>query len=118
MTDGRPVREHNHDHSHGHDKKFGSFAEFYEFYLDEHSEPMNRRLHFAGCVLVIAVILCTVLFREWLLLLLVPVFGYGLAWAGHFFIEKNKPATFKYPLWSLMGDWAMFAGVLSGKIKL
>ena len=101
-----------------HDKAFGSFAEFYQFYLSEHSDPLNRRLHFTGCVLVIAVILCALIFREWLFLVLAPVFGYGLAWVGHYFIEKNRPATFKYPLWSLMGDWVMFGEIISGKIKL
>lgn len=95
-----------------HDKAFGSFAEFYRFYLSEHSDLLNRRLHFAGCVL------CAVIFREWLFLILAPVFGYGLAWVGHFFIEKNRPATFKYPLWSLIGDWMMFGEIVTGKIKL
>jgi len=101
-----------------HDKAFGSFAEFYRFYLSEHSDPLNRRLHFTGCVLVIAAVLCAVIFREWLFLILAPVFGYGLAWIGHFFIEKNRPATFKHPLWSLMGDWVMFGEIVTGKIKL
>ncbi len=100
------------------DKAFGSFTEFYRFYLSEHSDPLNRRLHFTGCVLVITAVLCAVIFREWLFLVLAPVFGYGLAWVGHFFIEKNRPATFKYPLWSLMGDWVMFGEIVTGKIKL
>ena len=69
-------------------------------------------------MLVIAAILCAVIFREWLLLILAPAFGYGFAWIGHFFVEKNRPATFKYPLWSLMGDWAMFGEIVTGKIRL
>lgn len=101
-----------------HDGEFGSFAEFYPFYLSEHSEPLNRRLHFAGCVLVIAAVVYALISREWLFLLLAPVFGYGFAWIGHFFIEKNRPATFTHPLWSLMGDWKMFGEIISGKIKL
>lgn len=99
-------------------KAFGSFAEFYPFYLSEHSEPLNRRLHFAGCLLVIATVVYALVSREWLFLILAPVFGYGFAWIGHFFIEKNRPATFTHPLWSLMGDWKMFGEIISGKIKL
>ena len=101
-----------------HSREFGSFAEFYPFYLSEHSEPLNRRLHFAGCLLVIATVVYALVSREWLFLILAPVFGYGFAWIGHFFIEKNRPATFTHPLWSLMGDWKMFGEIISGKIKL
>lgn len=107
----------NHDRGDG-GKEFRSFAEFYPFYLSEHLEPLNRRLHFAGCVLVIATVVYALVSREWFFLLLAPVFGYGFAWIGHFFIEKNRPATFKYPLWSLMGDWKMFGEIISGRIKL
>jgi len=114
MTDGNRGGSHDPDNY----KAFGSFAEFYPFYLSEHSDALNRRLHFAGCLLVIATVVYAIVSREWLFLILAPVFGYGFAWIGHFFIEKNRPATFTHPLWSLMGDWKMFGEILSGKIKL
>lgn len=69
-------------------------------------------------MLVIATVVYALVSREWLFLILAPVFGYGFAWIGHFFIEKNRPATFTHPLWSLMGDWKMFGEIISGKIKL
>lgn len=100
------------------EKEFDNFHQFYASYLSEHGDATNRRLHFAGCVIVLMVVLTAILAQMWVLLILAPVFGYGLAWAGHYFIEKNKPATFRYPLWSLMGDWAMFKDIITGKMKL
>ena len=99
-------------------KEFKSFSEFYPFYLSEHSNPVNRRLHFFGCVLVILILLYAVVTKTWLALILLPVVGYGFAWVGHYFVEKNRPATFTYPLYSFMGDWVMFKDIISGKIKL
>ncbi len=99
------------------ERRFKNFSEFYAFYLSEHSDPRNRRLHFLGCLAVIIIILYSLLAQEWLALILVPLFGYGSAWIGHFFIEKNKPATFKHPIYSLLGDWKMFLGIITGKIK-
>ena len=100
------------------DSEFDNFHKFYQYYLSEHSEPLNRRLHLAGCMMVLIVVLSALLSRDWWILILAPVFGYGFAWAGHYFVEKNKPATFRYPVWSLMGDWVMFKDVMTGKIKL
>ncbi len=97
---------------------FRSFAEFYPYYLGEHSNPTCRRLHFVGTSLVIALLAYSIASANWLLLLAVPVAGYGFAWAGHFFYEKNRPATFTYPLYSLIGDFAMFRDILRGKISL
>jgi len=68
--------------------------------------------------MVLIVVLTALLSGEWAMLILAPVFGYGFAWAGHYFVEKNKPATFRHPVWSLMGDWVMFKDVMTGKIKL
>jgi hypothetical protein len=68
--------------------------------------------------MVLIIVLTALLSGEWGMLILAPVFGYGFAWAGHYFVEKNKPATFRHPLWSLMGDWVMFKDVMTGKIKL
>ncbi len=99
-------------------KGYRSFAEFYSFYLSEHSDVNCRRLHFIGSVLVLVAVLYAVLTTRWLVLLAVPVIGYGFAWVGHFFFEKNRPATFTYPLYSLMGDWRMFKDILVGKVKI
>ncbi|GGU80220.1 membrane protein [Pseudomonas laurentiana] len=95
---------------------FGSFSEFYPYYLGEHSNPTCRRLHFVGTSLVIALSAYTVASANWALLLTLPVAGYGFAWIGHFFFEKNRPATFDYPLYSLIGDFAMYRDMLRGKI--
>ena len=98
--------------------QFRSFAEFYPYYLGEHSNPTCRRLHFVGTSLVIALLAYTIGSGKWLLLLAVPLFGYGFAWVGHFYFEKNRPATFTYPLYSLIGDFVMFRDILLGKISL
>ena len=98
--------------------RFRSFAEFYPYYLGEHSNPTCRRLHFVGTSLAIALLAYTIASGKWLLLLAVPLAGYGFAWVGHFFFEKNRPATFTYPLYSLLGDFAMFRDILRGKISL
>lgn len=98
-------------------KEFNSFNEFYPYYLEEHQNQTCRRLHVIGSLLVLATLFYTLANQQWQLLLLLPVLGYGFAWVGHFFFEKNKPATFTYPLYSFIGDWAMLKDVLTGKIK-
>ncbi|MCZ6469303.1 MAG: DUF962 domain-containing protein [Candidatus Dadabacteria bacterium] len=100
------------------EKKFKSFSEFYPYYLSEHGNTVNRRLHFFGSLLTIIVVLFVIFTQTWIALILVPILGYGFAWIGHYFVEKNKPTTFTYPLYSLMGDWVMFKDILTGKIKL
>jgi hypothetical protein len=97
---------------------FSSFSEFYPYYLAEHANPTCRLLHFIGSSLVLALIVFSVFTGAFILLWLVPVIGYGFAWVGHFFYEHNKPATFTYPLYSLMGDWVMFKDILIGKVSL
>lgn len=97
---------------------FTSFSDFYPYYLQEHQNPTCKLLHFIGSWLVLGVIASAILTTQWLLLWLIPVIGYGFAWIGHFFYEKNKPATFKHPFYSLLGDWVMFKDILVGKIKL
>lgn len=99
-------------------KRFNSFSEFYPFYLSEHQDRVNRRLHFVGSTLVIALVLFALFTQQWLWLAAVPLAGYGFAWFGHFFFEKNKPATFNHPMYSLMGDWVMYKDILTGKVKL
>ncbi|MDF1820263.1 MAG: DUF962 domain-containing protein [Alcanivoracaceae bacterium] len=95
---------------------FQSFAEFYPFYLQEHGHPTCRRLHFVGTSLVIATLVWTLVTANWWGLLLLPVVGYGFAWVGHFVFEKNRPATFQYPWYSLAGDFVMFKDMLVGRI--
>ena len=97
--------------------RFASFREFYPYYLSEHSNRTSRRLHFLGSwgVLVLLAVALATRNPWWLLAALVC--GYGFAWVGHFFFEKNRPATFKYPLWSLMGDFRLFFETVSGRRK-
>jgi hypothetical protein len=94
-----------------------TFAEFWPFYLREHSQPATRTLHFAGTTLSLFLFLAALaLHRPWLFLGAVVV-GYAFAWVGHFFVEHNKPATFKYPLWSFAADWKMWALALRGRLE-
>ncbi|QPG05365.1 DUF962 domain-containing protein [Salinimonas marina] len=98
--------------------RFASFKEFYPYYLSEHQNAACRQLHFIGSWLVLAVIGWATVVQSAGLLLLVPVIGYAFAWMGHFFFEKNRPATFSYPFYSLAGDWVMFKDILLQRISL
>lgn len=98
-------------------QRFNSFAQFYPYYLGEHRNPACRRLHFIGTTLVIALLAYALGSGNWLLLLVVPVAGYGFAWIGHFFFEKNRPATFQHPFYSLLGDFVMYRDMLRGKVS-
>jgi hypothetical protein len=98
-------------------RTFNSFAEFYPFYLQEHSNDTCRRLHYVGSLLVLVILACALATQKWVWLLAIPFAGYGFAWVGHFAFEKNKPASFKYPLYSLMGDWVMLRDALTGRIR-
>jgi|TARA_R110002012_G_scaffold62564_7_gene164570 hypothetical protein len=99
------------------EKKYTSFASFYPFYLSQHQNTTCRRLHFIGSSLILIMLLYIVLNGAWVLLWTLPLLGYGFAWVGHFFYEKNKPATFSYPLYSFIGDWVMYKDIITGKIK-
>ena len=81
-----------------------SYEEFWPYYVSEHMKPATRALHVFGTSLVLATLAAAVLVSPWWLLA-VPFVGYGPAWIAHFFVEKNRPATFTYPLWSLRGDF-------------
>ncbi len=96
--------------------EYKSFRDFYPHYLDEHRDPTCRRLHVAGTVLVLLTLVAAIVTGRWLLLLAMPVFGYGFAWIGHFVFERNRPATFRHPLYSLLGDLALFRDVVTGRI--
>lgn len=98
-------------------QEFASFKAFYPYYLQEHKNRTCRRLHVIGSLLVLLLLASALFSANYFLLLLLPVVGYGFAWVGHFFFEKNRPATFKYPLYSLMGDWVMLKDVLTGKLR-
>ena len=97
--------------------RFASFADFYPFYLSEHRTVACRRLHFLGTGLVIALGVVALLLTSWRVLTLVPLVGYGFAWLGHFAFERNRPATFAHPLYSLAADFVMFRDMLTGKIE-
>ncbi|MBC9250027.1 hypothetical protein A9179_07020 [Pseudomonas alcaligenes] len=98
-------------------ERYQSFAEFYPYYLQEHSNDVCRRLHYVGSTLVLGILAYAIFTQQWLWLLALPLAGYGFAWVGHFVFEKNKPATFQYPLYSLMGDWVMLKDALTGRIR-
>ena len=87
--------------------RFTSFREFWPFYVCEHSKARTRALHFIGTSTIIPLVIAAI-FYSYYLALLIPVCAYAFAWFSHFFIEKNKAATFIYPLWSLIGDFKMF----------
>ncbi len=96
--------------------RFASFAEFYPYYLSEHAHPACRRLHFAGTTLVVAFVVAAIATRDARWLVGAPLAGYGFAWVGHFAYEKNRPATFTYPLYSLAGDFRMWWDMLTGRL--
>lgn len=97
--------------------KYNSFKEFYPYYLSEHQNITCRRLHFVGTSLVIGLVIALTFYSKWKYWWLVFLCGYGFAWIGHFFFEKNRPATFKNPFYSLLADFVMYKDILTGKIK-
>jgi len=97
-------------------RRHDTFRAFYPFYLSEHANRTCRRLHFVGSSLVLGVIVLAITTSNAWWLLLAPVVGYGFAWIGHFGFEKNKPASFKQPLYSFIGDWVMYWDMLRGRI--
>ena len=96
--------------------KLQTFDDFWPYYLREHSRPRTRALHYVGTTLVVAIGLYAALSGKWAWLLALPLAGYGFAWFAHFAVEKNRPATFTYPLWSLGADFRMWWLWLSGKL--
>jgi len=98
-------------------RRFDTFQQFYPFYLGEHANRTSRRLHCVGTLLFISLVLYGIATAQWRLLIAGILVGYAFAWAGHFFFEKNRPATFSHPLYSFIGDLAMLRDVLLGRIR-
>jgi hypothetical protein len=98
------------------EERYSSFAEFWPFYVSEHSRPATRLLHLLGTTAAVGLLIYLIAIGKWFLFPLALSPGYGCAWLGHFLIEKNRPATFKYPLWSFMGDYKMIALMLTGRM--
>jgi hypothetical protein len=98
-------------------KQFHSFTDFWPYYLSEHARPATRALHAIGTMLGVACLLTLIAKGKWIWLPLALAPGYGFAWFAHFFIEKNKPATFRYPLWSFIADYKMIGMIVAGRIN-
>jgi len=96
---------------------YRSFAEFYPFYLSEHSNRTSRRLHFVGTSMAVLLLGCAIATQNGWLVAIALVQAYAFAWVGHFFFEHNRPATFNYPRLSLMGDWRLWWDILTGKLE-
>jgi hypothetical protein len=96
-------------------RRHQSFTEFYPFYLSEHVNRTSRRLHVVGTGFSLLLIIAALVTRHWLLLLAALICGYGFAWIGHAAFEKNRPATFTHPLWSLMGDFRLLFETVTGQ---
>lgn len=94
---------------------FRSMDEFWPFYMNQHSKPATRRWHFVGTLSSILCLIYALVFNWWFLFC-VPLFGYGMAWYSHFYVEGNIPATFGHPIWSLLCDWRMFGLMLTGQM--
>ena len=93
-----------------------TYREFWPYYLQEHARAGTRRLHYIGTALTFAALAAGIAFDGWWLLA-IPLAGYGFAWSAHFGVEKNRPATFTYPLWSLFSDYRMFFLWLAGRLR-
>ena len=99
-------------------KRYQTFNEFYPFYLSEHSKSITKILHVIGSLSGLSLLLFFILFSNFQYIPLAFIPGYGFAWIGHYIFEKNQPATFKYPIYSFIGDWIMLKDIFTGKIKI
>lgn len=96
--------------------KFESFKDFFPYYLAEHANPTCRKLHYIGTCLASSLLIISLWQQAWGFIPLFFIIGYGFAWTGHAFFERNKPATFDYPLWSFFGDYKMFWLAITGQL--
>jgi len=98
------------------DRNINNYSDFWEFYVLEHSKPLTRGLHFVGTTLGLALLVYFVVSGRWYFFPIFLVIGYAFAWFAHFIVEKNRPATFRYPLWSFISDFKMIGYVLIGRM--
>ena len=98
------------------ERVYRSFDDFYPFYLSEHANRTSRRLHVVGTTIALALLVAAVATQTWWLIAVALVQGYAFAWVGHFFFEHNRPATFKYPGFSFMGDWRLWWETVTGRM--
>ena len=99
-------------------RSFKQFSEFYSYYLSQHHNKRCRLMHFIGTLFVLIIFFGSLIEGRYFYFILIPFVGYGFAWAGHYFFEKNHPTTFRYPLYSFLADFVLFKDVLLGKIKV
>lgn len=97
-------------------EKIKEYGDFWPYYLRQHAKPLTRGLHYIGTALAILFVALGVM-GNGVYFAGVPLAGYGFAWAAHFFVEKNKPATFTYPLWSLYSDCRMFGLFITWRLR-
>ena len=95
---------------------YRSFGEFWPYYLREHSRPRTRAIHYAGTALVIGFAIALLMTGNWRWAVAMPLAGYGFAWGSHMLVERNRPDTFTYPLWSLASDFRMFFLAVAGRL--
>jgi hypothetical protein len=99
------------------ERRIETYSDFWPFYVCEHANPANRIMHFIGTTTAMVVLIYAISSQIWWLIPLALVAGYGPAWMGHFGIEKNRPASFKYPLWSFISDFRMWSLMLTGRMS-
>jgi hypothetical protein len=96
--------------------RIDNYPAFWRYYLREHARPATRGWHYIGTTLTLCCLAVAIATRNCWWLLAMVVLGYGPAWIGHFTIERNRPATFRYPVWSLASDLKLYLFWLSGRL--